>query len=119
MDIDTFVSKFDTCQCNKGELIWTLGQLQPLLIPSSLWTNISMEFNMGLPKVGNKSFLMVIANCLSNYTHFCAFPHPFTLALASLIFIDQIYKLHGMPTSIVSYRDPTFTSHFWQDLFKL
>jgi hypothetical protein len=33
--------------------------------------------------------------------------------------MDQVFKLHGMPHSIVSDRDPTFTSNFWQELFKL
>jgi transposase InsO family protein len=33
--------------------------------------------------------------------------------------MDQVFKLHGMPNSIVSDRDPTFTSNFWQELFKL
>jgi hypothetical protein len=33
--------------------------------------------------------------------------------------MDQVFKLHGMLHSIVSYRDPTFTRNFWQELFKL
>jgi len=33
--------------------------------------------------------------------------------------MDQIFKFHGMPTSIVSDRDPIFTSNFCQELFKL
>jgi len=33
--------------------------------------------------------------------------------------MDQIFKLHGMPNSIVSDRDPTFTSKFWQEFLKL
>jgi hypothetical protein len=33
--------------------------------------------------------------------------------------MDQFFKLHGMPHSIVSDRDPTFTNNFWQELFKL
>jgi len=33
--------------------------------------------------------------------------------------MDQIFKLHGMPTSIMSDRDPIFTSNFWQELFRL
>eukprot|EP00253_Pinus_taeda_P005683 PITA_05683 len=33
--------------------------------------------------------------------------------------MDQIFKLHGMATSIVSDCDPIFTSNFWQELFKI
>jgi hypothetical protein len=35
------------------------------------------------------------------------------------IFMDNIFKLHGMPHSIVFDQDPTFTSNFWQELFRL
>jgi hypothetical protein len=39
--------------------------------------------------------------------------------MVAQIFMDQVFKLHGMPHSIVSDRDPTFTSNFWQELFKI
>jgi hypothetical protein len=68
---------------------------------------------------GNKSVIMVVVDRLSKYAHFCTLPHPFTPTLVAQAFMDQIFKLHGMPTSIVSDRDPTFTSKFWQELFKL
>jgi hypothetical protein len=109
----------EVCQCNKGETIKSPGALQPLPILASMWTNISMDFIMGLPKAGNKSFIMMVVDCLSKYAHFCALPHPFTLALVAQVFLDQIFKLHGMPTSIVSNHDTTFTSTFWKELFKL
>ncbi len=79
----------------------------------------SMDFIIGVPKSGNKSVIMVVVNRLSKYAHFCALPHPFTPTLVAQSFMDQIFKLHGMPTSIVSDRDPIFTSNFWQELFKL
>jgi hypothetical protein len=84
-----------------------------------MWTNISMDFIVGLPKAGNKSIIMLVVDRLSKYAHFCALPHAFTATLVTQVFLDQILKLDGMPTSIVSDCDPTFTSTFWQELFKL
>ena len=112
-DIYTFISECDICQRNKGELIRPLGTLQPLPIPTSIWIDISMDFIMGFPKARNKSVIMVVVDWLSKYAHFCALLHQFTSAMVAQLFIDQIFKLHGMPTSIVFDRDPTFTSKFW------
>ena len=35
------------------------------------------------------------------------------------IFIDTVFRHHGMPDDIVSDRDPRFTSRFWRSLFQL
>jgi len=56
---------------------------------------------------------------LSKYAHFWALQHPFTTSMVAQIFMDHVFKLHGMPHSIVFDHDPTFTSIFWQELFKL
>jgi hypothetical protein len=50
---------------------------------------------------------------------FFSLQHPFIAATMAQIFVDNIFKLHGMPNSIVSDTDPTFTSNFWQELLKL
>jgi hypothetical protein len=78
-----------------------------------------MDFIVGLPKSGNKSFIMVVFDRLSKYAHFCALQHPFTTSTVTQLFMDQVFMLHGMPHYIVSNRDPNFTSNFWQELFKL
>jgi hypothetical protein len=111
-DTLTFVTKCDIYQRHKGETFKTPGALQPLPIPSSIWTDISMYFIMGLPKAGNKLVIMVVVDCLSNYAHFCALPHRFTPSLVAQVFIDHIFKLHDMPTSIVSNCDLKFTNTF-------
>jgi hypothetical protein len=113
------VVECEVCQRNKGETVKSPGTLQPLPIPPDIWKDISMDFITGLPKSGNKSVIMVVVDRLSKYAHFCALPHPFTASTVAQIFMDQVFKLHGMPKSIVSDRDPTFTSNFWQELFKL
>jgi hypothetical protein len=118
-DIHTFVIECDTCQFNKGETIKILETCKYLPIPPAIWTNISMEFIVILPKFGNKSVIMVVVSRLYKYVTLCALQHPFTTSTVAQIFIENIFKLHGTPDSIVSERDPTFTSHFWKDFFKL
>ena len=118
-DILTFVTKCDICQCNKGETVNTPWSLQSLPIPAFIWIDISMDFIVGLPKAGNKSVIMVVVNHLSKHAHFCSLTHPFTPIMVPQVFIDQIFKLHGMPTSIVSDCDPPLTITFWKELFKL
>ena len=55
----------------------------------------------------------------SKYAHFIALSHPYTASSVARAFFDGIVRLHGFPTSIVSDRDPVFTSHMWRDLFKM
>jgi hypothetical protein len=118
-DIHTFMAEFDICQCNKGETVKTTGTLQPLLIPPTIWMDISMDFIVGLPKSKNNLVIMVVVDRLSKYAHLCALQHPFTTSTVAHFFMDNIFKLHGMSHSIISDRDPTFTSNLWQELFRL
>ena len=62
---------------------------------------------------------MVVVDRLSKYAHFITISHPYTAISIAQLFMDHIYRLHGLPQTIVSYRDPTFLSSFWQELFKL
>jgi hypothetical protein len=62
---------------------------------------------------------MVVADHLSKYAHLCALQHPFTASTMAQFFMDNIFKLHGMYHSTISEQDPTFTSKFWQELFRL
>ena len=45
--------------------------------------------------------------------------HPYTAANVATLFMQHIFKLHEMPTSIVSDKDPIFTSKFQVELFRL
>ena len=78
-----------------------------------------MDFIVGLPKSGNKSVIMVVVDRIFKYVHFYALQHPFTASTMVQIFMDHVLKIHGMPHSIISDRDPTFTNNFWQELFRL
>ena len=62
---------------------------------------------------------MVVVDRLSKYSHFMPVSHPYTAVSIAHIFFENIFKLHGMPRTIVCDRDVTFTSGFWTELFRL
>jgi transposase InsO family protein len=118
-DLKKFIRECPVCQRNKHENTLPAGLLQPLPIPHRIWTDISLDFVEGLPVSHGHSVVWVVVDQLSKYSHFISLPHPYTAASVTREFIFHVFKLHGMPTSIVSNRDPTFTSAFWKEFFKL
>lgn len=93
------------------------GLLQPLEIPTQSWTDISLDFIEGLPKSQRKDVILVVDR-FTKYAHFLALQHPNTAAQVAELFIKEIYKLHGLPNTMVLDREKVFTSVFWQHLFK-
>ena len=62
--------------------------------------------------------IWVIVDRFSKMSHFI----PLKLRIAedlAEVFLDRIWKLHGLPIEIVSDRDPSFRSKFWQAVMKL
>lgn len=55
----------------------------------------------------------------TKYGHFLPFMHPFTALHIAQLYMDHVYKLHGLPKTIISNRNRVFTSAVWQQLFKL
>jgi hypothetical protein len=73
----------------------------------------------GLPSSNEHSVILVVVDRLSKYSHFTCLPDPYIAAKVAHAFIANIFKLHGMTTSIVSDHDPTFTSALWKVLFPM
>jgi hypothetical protein len=116
--VKEFVAHCHICQQAKPERSLPAGLLQPLPIPSGPWDMATMDFIDGLPPSRQYNCILVVVDKLSKYAHFIPLRHPYTAAKVAEVFVDNIYKLHGMPLTLVSDRDPVFTSHFWKALFK-
>jgi IS30 family transposase len=106
-------------QKNKSENVPYPGLLQPLPVPDMAWTHISMDFVEGLPKSQKKNVILVVVDRLTKYAHFISLSHPYTAAEVAQLFLENIFKLHGLPKVILTDRDPIFTSSVWQSLFKV
>jgi hypothetical protein len=108
-----------TCQRNKTEQPHPAGLLQPLNVPRTVWADIAMDFVEGLPRVHGKSVFLTVIDRFSKSAHFLPFGHPYTATTVARAFFDDIVRLHGIPSSIISGCDSLFTSQFWRELFAM
>jgi hypothetical protein len=118
-DVHKFVQECLICQQDKPDKSRLPGLLQPLPIPSSAWQIVTMDFVEGLPRSGGFNCILVVVDSFSKYVHFLGLQHPFTTASVAKLFHAQVYRLHGMPSVIVTDRDKIFTSKLWKELFRL
>ncbi|GJU97129.1 ty3-gypsy retrotransposon protein [Tanacetum coccineum] len=116
-DVTRFITECTTCQQTKYSTHKPYGLLQALPIPNQVWEEISMDFITSLPPSNGKTAIWVIVDRLSKFAHFIALPPHYTAASLATIFLHDIYRLHGLPKSILSDRDPIFLSRFWKELF--
>ncbi|MCI39530.1 retrotransposon protein, partial [Trifolium medium] len=76
-----------------------------------------MDFVGGLPKTakGNE-VIWVVVDRLTKSAHFIAIKTDTLVPKLAEFYVEQIVKLHGIPSNIVSDRDLRFTSRFWESL---
>lgn len=107
-DITDYITHCEICQKAKPSNHLPYGLLQPLPVPTLLWSDLTMDFIIQLPKSDNYINIMIIVDRLSRAAYFAPLTSPITAPLAATIFWETVGKLHGLPTSIVSDRDPIF-----------
>ena len=79
----------------------------------------TMNFINGwLPRSHGKDAIFLMKDILRKYHYFIALRHRYSAKEVTKIFIQHVVHLLDMPTTIVSNRDPIYTSIFWQALFE-
>lgn len=117
--VTAFVQSLSICQQAKVEHYKLPGLLQPFPIPETAWIMVSMNFIEGLPKSGKWNAILVVIDKFNKYAHFVPISHPYIALSIAQQYFNHIYKLHGLPTAIISDRDRIFTSTLWKELFAL
>jgi transposase InsO family protein len=118
-EIHKFVSECSVCQMHKIDRIAPPGLLQPVQVPNGSWEEVGIDFITGLPKSENKDAIMVVVDRFTKMCHLVGLTHPYSAEVVARAFVDNVYKLHGLPKAILSDQDPIFTSRFWQELFRI
>jgi hypothetical protein len=116
-EVAQFVERCLTCQRIKAEHQKPAGMLKPLTIPEWKWEHIAMDFVTSLPKtVTGLDAVWVVVDRLTKSTHFLPIKTTYDMSCLAKEYVSEIVRLDGVPVSIISDRDPRFTSRFWQSL---
>ena len=117
-DVINFCSNCIVCHKAKCKIMHH-GLYTPLPIPTSPWTNISMDFVLGLPRSNRgKDSIFVIVDRFSKMTHFIPCHKVEDACHVVDLFFKEVVRLHGLPKSIVSDGNSKLLSHFWKTLWR-
>ena len=79
--------------------------------------NITLDFVSDFPLTQRKhGAVWVIVDRLTKFAHFLSVRLDYFMDRLAELYVSEIVRLHGIPVSIVSDRDPWFTSRFWKEL---
>jgi hypothetical protein len=103
------------CQKVKAKHRHLAGLLQPLPIPEWKWEVVKMDFITKLPRTRKQHYsIMVVVDKLTKAPHFILVKLTHKETNVVDIYMREIARLHGIPNTIVSERDPKFASNFWK-----
>ena len=119
-DVEHYIGTCEACQRHKHETQLPKGLLEPLAIPHRKWSHISLDICSGLPQTprGNNAVVAFVCR-LSKRVHFVACSKDITAEKLAAVFLEHVFRHHGIPTEMVSDRDSRFTSAFWTELSEL
>ncbi|RDX87649.1 hypothetical protein CR513_30847, partial [Mucuna pruriens] len=103
-----------TCKVPKSR-VSPCGFYTSLLIPTSLWIDISMHFVLGLPRSKRgRDFIFVAVDRFSKMGHFIPCHNSDNASHVTNLFFRDVVWLHGLLRTILSYKDTKFLRHFWR-----
>jgi len=88
----------------------------PNSIPERPWTNISADFITKLPLAQRYDSILVVMDRLTKIVHFIPTTEKTSAEGLARLFRDNMWKLHGLPESIILDRGPQFAAGLMREL---
>lgn len=114
-DVRDYCAGCTMCQQHKDNRSKLFGDTQPIPFPDRRWGSVAMDFISHLPSTERGyNATITIVDRFSRRIHFIPSKDTDTAADFAQLFFKEIFRLHGLPDSVISDRDPKFTSSFWK-----
>ena len=110
---------YDQCQRMKNRAEMPAEKLRPNKVPERLWQHILVDFITKLPMSKGHDSILVVCDRFSKMSHFVATTEKTTAEGLARLFRDNIWKLHGLPESVISDRGLQFTARLTKELNKM
>ena len=78
-----------------------------------------VDFITKLLLVAGKDVILVVCNRLSKMTHFVVTTEKTLVKRLARLFRDNVWKLHRLPESVISDKEPQFTVELTKELNKM
>jgi hypothetical protein len=115
-EVKSFVKTCPKCQRIKPRTEKPYGSSMPLTVPTKPWDSVSMDFITNLPNVDEYDAILTVVCTLSKMTHFIPCNSTVNSRQLAKLFLDNVYRLHGLPRFLIGDRDTRYTSHFFKNL---
>ena len=112
-EIRQYVKGCKVCQQDKHLQSHPPGLLVPIPIPAHAWEHVNADRITGLPKTSKGyTAILVVVDKLIKMTHFGACKNESKAQDTARLFVEMVFKHHGMPLRITTDRGPEFTNKF-------
>ena len=118
-EVKRYVEGCDACQQNKNRTQPPAGKLMPNLIPEKAWSHISADFITKLSLAQGYNTILVVVDRFTKMGHFIPTTERTSTEGLARLFRDNVWKLHGLPDSIISDRGPQFTAGVMKELNRM
>ncbi|KAJ9534629.1 hypothetical protein QJQ45_002904 [Haematococcus lacustris] len=119
-DVRDYVGTCDARQRDKSSNSKPGGLLRPLTVPGYRWEHVSMDLVTKLP-AGTHGYdaICVIVDRLSKMVHFVPCKESMNAMTFARLFVNNVFKLHGLPAEVLTDRGAHFNNKFWHAVKKL
>jgi transposase InsO family protein len=117
--VGKYVSTCDLCLRTKAQRHHPVGELHPLPIPPTPWDTVSVDFIVELPESAGHDAVMVVVDSVTKRAHFVSTLTTITAAGTARLFVQHVWRHHGLPRKVVSDRGPQFVAEFTRELYRV